>query len=255
MNRARKPVLALALATACVAPALAGQIHVFAPSVVRASIGPLIEKFEADSGDKVEMTYGGTGLLLKKLADGEKADIVVLPSDKVQAMAAHGDVIPATVHPIGVVGIGVAIKAGAPKPDIGSVEAFRQLLLRVQHVAAISPANSTSGRHVAEILETLHIKDQVQPKMILVEKGYTAEKVASGEADIAIQQITEILPVKGAQLVGPLPPELQETTIYTVAVRKNAPTPQAATRFAAVLASPAALQSFQAHGFAAPPAR
>lgn len=235
--------------------ARAEQVQVFAPSVVRASIAPIIAKFEAGTGNSVQMHYAGTGLLLKKLADGDKADIVVLPSDKVQAMAAKGEVEPASVKPIGSVGIGVAVRAGAPKPDISSAAAFRQMLLDAPRIAAIAPANSTSGRHVAQLLERLGVKEQVSPKMVLVPRGFTAEKVVSGEADVAIQQITEILPVKGAELVGPLPPELQETTTYTVAVRKDAPAPAAAARFASALTDADALRAYQAHGFTAPASR
>lgn len=255
MKSTSKMLLALGFSGAALGSTWADQVRVFAPSVVRASIGPIIEKFEASTGNTVEMNYGGTGLLLKKLADGEKADIVVLPQDKVQAMTRKGEVDAASVKPIGAVGIGVAIRQGAPVPDISTVESFKQLLLNAPHIAAIAPANSTSGKHVAQMLESLQIKEQVAPKMILVQQGFTAEKVAKGEADIAIQQITEILPVKGAQLVGPLPEPLQETTIYTVGVRSNAQALDAAQKFAADLTSAAALQEFKAHGFAPVPTK
>lgn len=115
MQRLFNRFVAVVLVALAVASARADQVQVFAPSVVRASIAPIIAKFEAGTGHSVQMNYGGTGLLLKKLVDGEKADVVVLPLDKVQAMAIKGEVEPASVKPKGAVGIGVAIKPGAPK--------------------------------------------------------------------------------------------------------------------------------------------
>lgn len=249
----RLPRLLLSLALLAAAPlARADAIRVFAPSVVRAAIAPIIERFQTDSGHTVTMEYGGTGLLLGRLKRGEVADVLVLPADKVGALSAEGRIVAGSPAEVGAVGIGVAVAEGAPLPDIGTPAALRQVLLDARHIGAIAPGNSTSGQHFAQVLEQLGIAEQVRPKLVLIDHGYVAERVARGEADIGIQQITEILPVKGARLAGPLPAALQKTTAYVAAVYVSSPRPEAAAGFVRALVSPAAQDAFRRHGFLVP---
>jgi molybdate transport system substrate-binding protein len=113
------------------------------------------------------------------------------------------------------VGVGVAVKEGAAKPALATTEDFKKALLAAKGVAYIDPASGgSSGIYVAGLLDKLGIADQIRPKSFLAKGGYSADRIVSGEADIAVQQISELLPVKGVTLVGPLPPEIQNYTIY-----------------------------------------
>ncbi len=146
-------------------------------------------------------------------------------------------------------GIGVAVKAGAPKPDISSVAAFKATLLAAGKVAMIDPASGgSSGIYLMRLFETMGIADAIKAKAVLVPGGLVATRVVSGEADIAIHQISEILPVKGAELVGPIPAEIQNFTVYAAALSPTPSQPQQAAAFLAALASPEAAALFEAKG-------
>ena len=120
------------------------------------------------------------------------------------------------------VGVGVVVKAGAPKPDIGTVDAFKRALLDAKSVAYIDPASGgSSGIFVAKLLDGLGIAAQVKPKAKLIPGGAVADHIADGEAEIGIHQISEILPVKGVTLVGPLPAEIQNYTTYAAGVERG----------------------------------
>ncbi|TMG78052.1 MAG: ABC transporter substrate-binding protein, partial [Betaproteobacteria bacterium] len=123
--------------------------------------------------------------------------------------------------PVGRVGIGVAVNEKAASPDISTVEAFKRTLLAAKSVVYIDPKVGTSGKHVAEVLERLGIAEQVNAKATLGQGGYIVEPVGRGEIELGIHQISEILPVRGVKLVGPLPRELQKYTTYVAAPVKQ----------------------------------
>ena len=133
--------------------------------------------------------------------------------------------------------MGVAVKEGAPRPDIATTEAFKKALLAAKSVAFVDPTRGTSGRHFAAVMEKLGIAAEMKPKSKTLPGGFVAELVAKGEAELAVHQITEILPVKGVVLVGPLPPELQKVTIYQAAATTKARDADAARAFLANLRS------------------
>ena len=145
--------------------------------------------------------------------------------------------------------MGVAIKEGAAVPDIKTVDAFKRMLLAAKSVAYIDPkAGGSSGIYFDKLLDRLGIGDQVRPKAKLKQGGYVAELVVSGEAEVAIHQISEIVPVKGAVLVGPLPADVQNYTSYSAALMSNSPLPDAAKAFMTFLGTPAAKQAFVSAG-------
>jgi molybdate transport system substrate-binding protein len=151
--------------------------------------------------------------------------------------------------PIARVGIGVAVNEKAPSPDISTVEAFRRTLLAAKSVVYIDPKVGTSGKHVAEVLARLGIADEVNAKAKLGQGGYIVEPVGRGEIELGIHQISEILPVKGVKLVGPLPAELQKYTTYVAApVKATALTAE----FIAYLTGPEARARLAAAGYSAP---
>src|SRR4029077_16533128 len=136
-------------------------------------------------------------------------------------------------------GIGVVVKKDAPKPDIGTVDAFKRALLAAKSVAYIDPkAGGASGDCAGRLLEKLGIADQVNAKAVLVQGGAVADHVADGEAEIGIHQISEILPVAGATLVGPLPAEIQNFTVYSAGVGTAARNDAAARELVKFLSGP-----------------
>ena len=147
------------------------------------------------------------------------------------------------------VGVGVAVREGAPKPDISTVEALSKALVEARAVAYIDPASGgSSGIYFSGLLDRLGIAAQVKPKAKLSNGGYVAEIVARGEADIAVHQISEILPVKGVVLVGPLPAAVQRMTVYALGSASNTPHLDAVKALAAHLTSPAAAAVLKAKG-------
>ena len=158
----------------------------------------------------------------------------------VDDLAKKGRIVPGSRIDLAKVGMGVAIKEGAPAPDIGTVDAFKRTLLAAKSVAYIDPkAGGSSGIYFAKLLDRLGIADQVRPKAKLKAGGYVAELVANGEAEIAIHQSSEIAPVKGVTLAGPLPAEIQNTTVYAGGIGAAAKDAAAAKALVAFLAGPA----------------
>ena len=159
--------------------------------------------------------------------------------------------MPGTRADLAKVGIGVVVKAGAPLPDITTDEAFKRALLAAKSVAYIDPkAGGSSGIYVDKLLQRLGIADQVRAKAVLVQGGAVADKVADGEAEIGVHQISEILPVAGVTLVGPLPADIQNFTVYAAGVGSAAKDTAAAKGFVEFLAGPHALPIIKAKGMA-----
>jgi len=159
----------------------------------------------------------------------------------IDGLIGKGKIAPGSRVDVAKVGIGVAVKAGAPLPDIATVEAFRRTLLAARSVAYIDPkAGGSSGIYFDGLLDRLGIAGEVRPKARLKQGGYVADLVASGEAEVAVHQISEIVPVKGVVLVGPLPAEVQNFTTYTAAIGADAKDAAAAKALVDRLAGPAA---------------
>ena len=153
------------------------------------------------------------------------------------------------IHDVARSGIGVAIRSGAPKPDIGTVEAFTRTLLAARSVVYTDPASGgASGVHFARLLDRLGIADAMRQRSILNVGSYNSDLVVSGKADLAIQQIAEILPVPGVELLGALPAELQLISTFVAAIGGNAPHRAAAQDLVAFLKSESAGSVIQRHG-------
>ncbi|HET7364414.1 MAG TPA: substrate-binding domain-containing protein [Burkholderiales bacterium] len=159
--------------------------------------------------------FHATQALLKSIADGASADVVLLTADGIAQLVASGKVLAATRIDLGRSGVGIAVRKGAPKPDLGSLDALKRTLL-----AAASVAHSrmgASGLYFAELLERLGLADKLK-KRIIVDKGPVAARVASGEAELGAQLLCELAPVVGIDIVGPLPPEVQKYYAFSAAV-------------------------------------
>jgi len=234
-------------------PAMAAEIHLICAGAARGSVVPLIEPFQRESGHTIKFDYGTAGQILAKLKEGQRPDVVVITSPVIAELEKAGTVAAGSATPLGRTGIGVGVLETAPPPDISSVEAFRKALLAARAVAYIDPAvGGTSGKHFAGVLARLGIEAAIKPKAVLVPGGYAAERVAKGEADIVVHQISEILPVKGVKLVGPLPAELQLYTTYTAGLMAGSANAEAARAWIRYLSGPAGRKSFADRGLEAP---
>jgi len=203
------------IAVATALPAAAAEIKVLTAGAFKPVLTALAPGFERDSGHRLVVDNDTAGALARRIAAGEAFDVVVLTTAALDELARAGRLAPGPATPLARVAIGVAVKRGAPLPDVSSVAAFRQALLDARAVAYIDPAaGGSSGIYLSRLFERWGIAAQIAPKAVLVPGGLVAERVVSGEADLAIHQISEILAVPGALLVGPLPEEIQNYTVY-----------------------------------------
>jgi len=191
----------------------AQELRVLSGGAAKSLVDPLARSFRQA---KVEVRYQPMGPLADSLAQGAEVDLVIVTEETLPRLERQ-NLVRRGAKPIARVGIGVAVNEKAPTPDISTVEAFRRTLLAAKSVVYIDPKVGTSGKHVAEVLERLGIAAEVNAKARLAQGGYIVEPVGRGEIELGIHQISEILPVKGVKLVGPLPPELQKYTTYVAA--------------------------------------
>lgn len=245
--------LALGLCAALLATGVqAGELLVWSAGATQAPLQRLVQDYQKTSGNTVKVEFAPVGVLVKRLADGGRPDVLIVSQDVVANVEKNGWTVPNVVFPIGRVGVGIAIQEGAPVPDISTPDALRKTLLNAKSITYMDPNKGTSGKHFAAVLDQLGIADQVRSKTTLGDVGFVVEPVARGEYALGVQQITEILPVKGAKLVGPLPDALQKITTYCVTLGAQARDVAVANGFIGFLTSPGAQAVFVALGFAAP---
>ena len=241
-------VAALLIAALTTADAQAGEVRVIGAGAVRAIVTELARVYEKETGNTVLLTFGTVGVVRQKMA-AEPADVVIMTDVAVDESARQGGVVAGSRVDIARTGMGVGVRDGAPRPDISSTEAFKQALLAARSIVYVDPAQgATSGIHFAGVLQRLGIADAMKPKTTLVAGGYPAELVAKGEVEMVVHQISEIVPVKGVALVGPLPKELQKVTTYSAGVAAKTASAELARGFIAFLARPAFKARFAAAG-------
>ena len=224
----------------------AAGINVLCSNSSHAVMDELVPAFERASGHKVSIGYDTAILTLSRIKGGETADAVILNAPAIDELTKQGRIAAGSRRTLARCGVGIAVRAGAPKPDIGSVEAFKRALLDAKSIAHTEAG--ASGIYFAGLIERLGIAAQVQAKARTRPGGLIGRLVASGEAELAVQQIPELMAVAGIDLVGPLPPELQLISTVTAAVFANAKQPDAAQALLAFLATPAAARVFKTHG-------
>lgn len=230
-------------------PAGAAEVEVLTAGAFKQVVLALAPNYERQTGNKVVIDNGTTGQLKARINGGEAFDVVVITPAVVDEMIKSGKVAAGSAVKLAGVGIGVVMKEGAPKPDISTVEAFKQALLKAKTVAYIDPASGgSSGIYIDKLLEKLGIADQIRPKARLKKGGHVADLIVSGEAELGIHQISEIVPVKGAALVGPLPPEIQNTTIYAAGMSASAKNKDAAKELIEYLSGPDAAAVLKSEG-------
>ncbi len=222
------------------------EIEVMTSNALRAVFGELAPAFEREYGHKISASYDPAQRMLKRVAAGERADVAISSVSAIDQLTEQG-VIAAGSRTLARYGIGIAVRAGAPKPDISSVEAFKRTLLDAQSVACT--VEGASGIHFAKLIERLGIATQMNAKARRRPGGLIGELVASGEAELAVQQIPELLAVPGIELLGPLPQELQANSVLAAGVFAASKQPQAAQALIGFLATPDSVRVFKAKGF------
>ena len=216
----------------------AAEITVLAGQGVVSAVRDLAPAFERVSGHKVVVSFEvGPGLMNKVNSDAP-ADVVTHYPDMIDDLIKKGKVLAGTGVVIARAGIGVAVRAGAPKPDISSADAFKRSMLAAKSVA-YSRAGA-SGLYAAKLMERLGIADEMKSRTKPVDGVPVAELVAKGEAEIGMQQINVILPIAGIDYVGPLPPELQDYVVFSAGVLAVSKQPEAATAMVKFMSAPEA---------------
>ena len=229
--------------------AAAAEIKVLTTGAFKQVVVALVPEFEKATGHKVIVDNGTVGQLTQRVEGGEAFDVLVLSPRGIEDFIKKGKIVAGTNANLAKVGVGVMVKAGAPKPNIDSVEAFKQALLKAKSVAYIDPASGgSSGIYVSGLLDKLGIADQIKPKAKLKKGGHVSDLIESGEAELGIHQMSEIVSQKGVTLVGPLPAAIQNYTTYAVGLGSGARNADAAMAFIKVLTGPSAASVLKSTG-------
>ena len=238
----RRALLAFAVLL-CGATAQGAEIKVMTSGGFTAAYRELVPLFEKSSGHTVSTAYGASmggapDSIPSRLARGEKADIVILAAPALDELVKQGHVVAGSRVDLVRSLIGLAVKAGAPKPDIGSVDALKRTLLGARSIAYSA---SASGTYLAgELFPRLGIAEQLKGKSKRIESARVGTVVAQGEAEIGFQQISELLPIAGIDFVGPLPAEVQRVTVFSAGIVAGAQEADAAQALIRFFTSPAA---------------
>jgi molybdate transport system substrate-binding protein len=200
--------------------------------------------FERSNSCKVAIEIGLTSALRKAITNGVAFDIALLPRPDIDALAREGRIAAGSATDIARSAIGVAVRAGAPKPDIATVDAFKRAVLQA---GSVTYSDGPSGLYIAGLMERLGLAEAIKPKTKLT-TGPVAELLARGEAELGLQQIVAILPVKGAELVGPLPSELQNIIVYAAGISARSANAGAARALIAFMGTPEVASIIRAKG-------
>jgi len=224
----------------------AAEITVLTNQGVVSAVRDLAPAFERASGHKVVVSFEIGPALMNKVNSDAPADLITHYPDMIDDLIKKGKVLAGSGAIIARAGIGLAVKTGAPKPDIGSAEAFKRSMLAAKSVA-YSRAGA-SGLYVAKLMERLGIAEEMKPKTRLVDGVPVAELVAKGEAEIGLQQINVILPIAGIDYAGPLPPELQDYVVFGAGVLTVSREPEAAMAMVKFMSAPEAASLIRKSG-------
>jgi molybdate transport system substrate-binding protein len=236
------------------ATANAAGIRVLSAGSLKLAMDQLVPDFQKSSGDTVTIDYGTAGAIAGRIQKGESADVAIVSRSQLEMLESKGKVAQGSRVNIAGVGVGVAIRKGAPKPDISSVEAFKRAVISARSVGYVNPAlGSSSGIYVAGMLERLGIAQDLKSKIKLVTVGEDIDSVfqgvANGEIEMQIGQISEIMISPGVDLAGPLPNEIQNLTLLAAGVVAASKAPGPANAFIKFIDSPTAAAVLKAKGF------
>ena len=229
----------------------AAEIKVLSSSALNAVITELTPQFERATGHRLSVQYGASAVLKKRIDAGESPDVAILTPALIDELIKQGKCAPDVHTDIARSGVGVAVRAGAPKPDIGTVEAFKKALRDARSIGYTNPAlGGLSGVYIGGLIERLGMAAELKSKTVLTSNAphVLAEAVVKGDIELGLIQISEIVPEPGLQLVGPLPPELQNFSVFTAGLLAAGKEPEAGRALIKFLISPDALKVIKAKG-------
>jgi molybdate transport system substrate-binding protein len=252
--RLREPVAATSIGLACLfvvgITAAPAEITVLSAVPMQQVMEDVAPKFERATGHTLVLTFATLGEVVKRIQDGESADVVVIPRQGTDSLVKGGKAAAGQVTVIARSGIAVAVRRGAPKPDISSPDALKRALLAATSVAYSDPAaGGASGAHFTKVIERLGIVDEMKPKTILAKPGDdTGVLVAHGQAELGVHQLQVLVSVPGIEIVGPLPGDLQDTIVFAAAILPGARSPEASKALVDFLRTPESAGVMKAKG-------
>jgi molybdate transport system substrate-binding protein len=233
----------------------AAEINALISTAIKAATDELVPPFERANGHTIRASYGPSGALIRRFDAGQAADVFLTDSAAIDELVKQGKVVPGRTD-LARTGIGIAVRRGAPKPDVSSAEALRRALLAAKTVGHAAPAGgSITAAHIMRVFERLGIAAQLTPKVRLAAggpNGRVSVLVSSGEAEIGLQQVSELMSNPDVEVIGMLPEELQQITIYSAGVTANAREADAAKALIKALSAPSAILIYKAKGLDPP---
>jgi molybdate transport system substrate-binding protein len=226
------------------------ELTIYSTIGVRSAAEDLFRKFENSSGHRLAITWGTAPMLVNRIEGGESADVLILSRAGMDSLIKQGKVAAGSDVMLAGSGVAIAVKAGAPKPDISTPDALKQALLNCKTIAYSEPsAGGASGVYFAKLLEQMGITEAMKPKTKYPPAGgFSATLLMTGEAELAVQQKPELLHVAGAEIVGFLPGDLNMVTEFAVGITPGCKHADAGKALIAFLRTPDAKAAFQAKG-------
>jgi molybdate transport system substrate-binding protein len=218
--------------------AQAAEIKVLSSAAFREAYQELVPAFERATEHKVATTWAGTNGIMERMQRGETTDLVIMSAQGIDQLVRDGRIVAGSRVDVARSGVGVAVRSGLPKPDIGSTEALKRALAAAKSVAY---STGPSGVYMEALFQRLGIADEIKPKLKVAPSGTpVGTLIAGGEADIGFQQVSELLPVAGIDYVGPLPPDIQQITVFAAGLHTSAKETEAAKALVKFLTAPSA---------------
>jgi len=222
------------------------KIDVLSSNGMHPVMDELVPEFERLSGHTIATTYDTANQILERIRSGETADALIVTAPVIDELTGEGRLTAGSRVDLARSLVGIAVPAGAPKPDIASLDALKRALLDAKSIAYTG--TGASGVHFAKVIERLGIAAQVGAKARIPAGGLVGQLLVDGEAEMAVQQISELMAVPGIELVGPLPAQVQLTTQLAAGVFAGSPHARAAKALLSFLTTPAASRVFKAKG-------
>jgi molybdate transport system substrate-binding protein len=235
-------------------PAVASDIKVLSGSAVQPVMNQIIPEFERTSGHKFTVDYGTVGGMAARVQDGERADVIIASGSQVSGLERGGKVVSGSRADLGKSGIGIFVRKGAPRPDISSVDAFKQAMLAAKSIGWNDPAaGAPVSIYMLDAFERLGIAEVMKSKTVTFkERADRFGAIARGDVEIGFNQISEIIAAPGVDLVGPLPAAIQNYTLFSAGIIASSSDKQAARALIQYISSPGARGMMRARGFENP---
>ena len=230
----------------------AAELKVLTTGAMKPVVLALQPQFESQ-GHKLTIENDTAGALTKRIENGEAYDVAVITPGAIDGLIAKGKAAPGSRTNVARVGVGVMVKEGAPKPDIATLDAFKQTLLTAKSIAHIDPqSGGSTGIYLTGLFEKLGMTEVLKPKTKLKFGGLVADLIVNGDAEIGLQSISEIILAKGVTFVGPLPAEIQNYTVYAAGISPATKDAEAAKALIGLLAGPSAANVLREKGLERP---